>query len=82
MNQNSHNNWSKIGGTPIQIPEQVKGFNTDVCAFDAAFQETPEILHSVGVNIPFDVAFRLVNRFVDILIFQSTIRQQVVGINL
>src|ERR1039457_5056503 len=37
------------------IPEQVKGFHTDVGPVQGALQETPEVLHTIGMDVPIRV---------------------------
>jgi len=50
----------------IQIPEQVERLNINVCAFDGAFEQRPEIFHAVRVNMPVDVAHGVINHIVRI----------------
>src|SRR2546428_875560 len=60
----------------IKITEQMKRFDADVCSLKAAFQQAPKILQSVRVDVPLDVAFRVVNRLVDVISIKSLIRHQ------
>src|SRR5688572_4957458 len=54
-------------GLLVQIPKQMERFNRHVGAFDGAFQETPEVFHTVGVDGAFSVAVRVVDDVVDVL---------------
>jgi hypothetical protein len=35
----------------VEIPEQVEWFDADICALQSAFQQTPEVFESVGMNL-------------------------------
>ena len=48
----------------VEIPEQVKWFDTNVGAFDAALQETPVVLHPISVHCALCVTNGMVNDLV------------------
>lgn len=58
----------------IQIAEQVKRLNADVCAVELPFNETPEVLHRVCVNVP----VRVLNCMIDDLMLEVR-RQAIIG---
>jgi hypothetical protein len=55
----------------IEIPEKMERLDADVCAFQSAFEQTPEVFKSVSMNLSFDVAFGMVNHVVSIVSNQS-----------
>ena len=58
----------------IKVPEQMERLYVDVCAFQSALEQAPEILQSVCMHLPVNIALSMVNRLVDeILIVQSPI---------
>jgi len=63
----------------VQVPEQVEWFNADVCAVQPALQKRPEILHTVGVNVPANVLNGVIYNLMLELV-QALIRLQGVGI--
>ena len=63
----------------IDVAEQVEGFDAHVGAIQTALEETPEVLHTVGVDISTDILFGVVDDLVYILFFQSPIGHQFVG---
>src|SRR5713226_5137449 len=62
----------------IQIPGQVKRFNAHVGSANAAFQETPEVFESVGMNTTAYIAAGVVNHFMRVVRGQSLIRKKCV----
>ena len=46
----------------VNITEQVKWLDTDIGTLNTAFQQAPEILTSVGVNVFPNLLYRMVNR--------------------
>lgn len=43
----------------IQVPEQVERFDTHVGALDAALQQAPEVLQTIGVDLALGSASRI-----------------------
>src|ERR1039458_4360790 len=60
----------------IDVAEQVERFHADVGPVQAALQETPEILHAIGVDISIHVLNRVVDDSVLIVSLQRLIRFQ------
>ncbi len=66
----------------IQVPEQVEWLNVDVCTLQSTLQETPEVLKPVRMNLPVNVAFRMVhNRMPISVVIKSVIRCEVVRVD-
>jgi hypothetical protein len=63
----------------IDVTEKVERFHADVSAVQAALQETPEVLNTVGVNLPINVLFRVVNHLM-IVVFDSVVHEIVIGV--
>src|SRR5580658_3046273 len=57
----------------------MKRFNTHVRTFDRAFQQRPEVLHPVRVNVAVNIAFRMIDYLVGIFVVQAIIREQFVS---
>jgi len=66
----------------IQIAERVERFNTDICALESALEQAPEVFESVGVNLPINVAFRVVDYLMlEILMLQALIGKKRVSVD-
>jgi len=61
---------------PINIAEQMEGLDANVCAVDATFQDRPEILAIISVNLPVNIGFRVVNNSVSIIVRKPVVRLQ------
>jgi hypothetical protein len=48
----------------IEVTEQVERLNRNVGSVQAALQETPEIFHSIGVDVPVNVGHGVVDHLV------------------
>src|SRR5436309_5253789 len=55
----------------VDVPEQVKRLHADIRSVKPALQETPEILHRVGMDIPSHVFNGVVDHRMFVAIFQS-----------
>jgi hypothetical protein len=64
----------------VQIPAQMRRINTDVSSFEGTFQEAPEILDVVGVNLPGDKLDRVVNHLMRIGAGKAQIRFESVSV--
>src|SRR5260370_15573855 len=60
---------------------KMEWFDTNVSSTESTLQETPEVLKAIGVNLPTDVSFRMVNDFMSEILFESLIGEQLVGID-
>src|SRR5215211_4082185 len=58
----------------------MKRFNTDISTTKTAFQKTPKVLYSVGVNVTVNILHRVVNHFVRVLTRQSLIGKKSISI--
>src|SRR5258708_38864167 len=66
----------------VQVAEQVKGFHANVSSLEAALEKTPEVFETVGVNLPVNVPFRVVNDLVlEPLLLESLIGHESIGVD-
>src|ERR1700723_1591904 len=67
----------------VQIAEQVERLNVYVGPFQAALEKTPEVFETIGMHLPINVTFGMVNRLVRkvVVVFESLIRKQRIRIN-
>src|SRR5258708_11211242 len=65
----------------VQIPEKVERLSTDIGSLESAFEETPKVFESVGVDLPIDVSFGVVNDLVDKILVQSLIGEKCIGVD-
>jgi len=72
----------KTVGLFVEVPEQMERFDRHVGAFQGTLQETPEVLHAVGVDLPIHVCFSVIDHVVNVIGFESIIREQFVGVDL
>lgn len=63
----------------IQIPKQMEWFHADIGALDCPLQEAPEVFETVGVHLPLDIRFGMVNDFVDVIGLKPGVRRQIIG---
>src|ERR1700733_2092645 len=64
----------------VNVAEQVIGFHTDVGAVDSAFQETPEVLHAIGMDVLTNVLNRVIFNLMLVLFAESIVGLQRVAI--
>lgn len=62
----------------VDVAKQMKGFHADVGTVESTLQETPEVLHAIGVNIPVRVLYGVIDDCVLIVTLQTFIRFQLV----
>src|SRR5690348_4772721 len=65
----------------IQISEKVEWFDADIRPFDLALQKTPEVLQSVCVNLSVYVLFSVVDGSVHVVLIESPVGQERIGID-
>jgi len=66
----------------VQIPEQMELFHAHVGSLESALQETPEVFEAVGMNLPVNVFFRMVNHLVlESLFLESLIGHECIGVD-
>src|SRR5260370_5574461 len=65
----------------VEIPEQMKRLDVDVCSFQSALEHAPEILQTVCMHLPIHIAFRIVNRLVNEILIQSLIVHERIGVD-
>jgi hypothetical protein len=65
----------------VEIPEQVEGFDRNVCALQSALEQTPEILQTVSVNLSVNVALRMVDNFVPEIFLESHVGHERIGVD-
>jgi hypothetical protein len=63
----------------VDIPEQMEWLYAHVCAVQAAFQQTPEVLDCVGVDVPIHVFDGVVDYVVIVVFGQSIVGRQFVA---
>lgn len=66
----------------VQITEQMEGFDAHVSTFQSTFQERPEILDPVRVDISLHIALGVIDHVMDVLAIKSEIANQLVGENI
>src|ERR1035437_9604061 len=60
----------------------MKGLDVDICAPNAAFKQTPEVLQAVRVDVALRVALRMVDHLMDVFVSQLFVRAELVCMNL
>lgn len=66
----------------IQVAEQVKRLDTDVGSFQSALDQTPEVFQTVGMNLPVNVLFGVVNDLVlEALLLESHVGHECIGVD-
>lgn len=60
----------------VQIAEQVERLNAHVRPFNSSFKQAPKVFQSVGMDMAFRVALRVVDHVVDVFLFQARIRSE------
>ena len=60
----------------INVAEQVEGFDRNVGAVNPALQQAPKVLGSVGVDLPVDLRFSMVDDLMLEGLFQPVIGLQ------
>ena len=66
----------------VNVAEQVEGLNADIGAMDATLQETPEVFRSVGVNLPVNIRYGVVNHLMGEVVTKTLVRLQGVAVQL
>src|SRR5579863_582046 len=64
----------------IQVPEQMKRFDRNIGPIDAAFEEAPEILKSIGMYLAANVFNRMVNNLMSVLGLKAIVRPQCIAV--
>ncbi len=59
----------------VQIPEEMKLFDTNIGSLKSALKQAPEVFESVGVNLSVNVLFRMV----DNLVLESLMPKSLIG---
>jgi hypothetical protein len=66
----------------VHVTEQMERLYCNVRAFQSALEQAPKVFESVSVNLPGNIAFRMVNRLVnEVLVIQSLIGHERIGID-
>ena len=58
----------------VKVAEQMKRFHGNIGSFQRAFQQAPEVLHAVRMDMALDVLDGMIDNFMDELGIQSFIR--------
>ncbi len=66
----------------INIAEKMKWFHADIGSSERAFQETPKILQTVGVNVLANIGFGVVDDLVCVFLVQPNVSHERIGENL
>src|SRR6266403_2275483 len=64
----------------VEVAEKMKRFDVNIRALQSALEQAPEILQSVGVDLPVYVAFGVVNRLVREMLWQILVGHERIGI--
>ena len=62
----------------IEVTEQVKRFNTNVCSFESPLYEAPEVLQPISVYLPVNVFLGMVNDSMSVFLVQSPIGMTII----
>src|SRR5271168_291669 len=66
----------------VQIPEQVERLDVHVSALQSALEQAPEVFESIGMNLPVNVAFGMVDNLVlESLVLESLIGHECIGVD-
>src|SRR6266404_111418 len=66
----------------VQVTKHMERFDRNVRALQSALEQAPEVFESICVDLPLNIAFRVVNRLVNkVLIVQSLIRKKGIGVD-
>ena len=65
----------------VEVAEKMEWFGADIGAFETALEETPKVFQSVGVDLPINVTFGMVNDLMNKILVQSLIREQRIGVD-
>ena len=66
----------------VQIPEQVEWLDRNVSALKLALEKAPEVLQSVGVDLPVNVAFGMVHdAMLEVLVLQHIVGREIVRVD-
>jgi hypothetical protein len=66
----------------VQIAEQVKRLNRNIRALQSALEQTPEVFQSIGVNLPVNVRFGMVdNLMLESVILESHVGHERIGVD-
>ena len=65
----------------VEVTEQMKWFDANVCAFQSTLEQTPEILQPICVDLSINIAFRVVDNIVPIIFLQPHVRHERIGVD-
>ena len=66
----------------VQIPEEMKRLHADIGTFQLALEQAPEVFHTVGVDLPVNVLFGMVDNLVlESLLFESHVGHERIGVD-
>src|ERR1700730_11761577 len=66
----------------IQVAEQMEWLDAYVCSLESTFKQTPEVFQSVGMDLPVNVLFGMVDDLVlKALLLQSHVGHECIGID-
>ncbi len=71
----------EAGNLFVQIPKEMERLGADIGALESPLEETPEVFESIGMNLPVNVAFGMVNDLVDKILVQSLIGEKRIRVN-
>jgi hypothetical protein len=66
----------------VQVPEEMERLNADIGAFQLALEQAPEVFEAIGVNLPVNVSFGMVNHLMlESLFLESLIGHERIGVD-
>src|SRR5260221_1744339 len=68
-------------GLLIEVAEQMEWLDADVGSPDAALEQAPEVLKTVGVDLPVYISLRMVDDAMDVFAAKALIRPQFIGVD-
>jgi hypothetical protein len=63
----------------VEVTEKMEWFDTNVSPFESAFHETPEVLQSISVHLPFHIALSMIDNLMDVFFVESPVRVAIIG---
>jgi len=66
----------------VEVAEQVKRLDTNVCPANRSLQERPEVLHPVGVDVTANVGNSMVDHVVNVIRSKAIVGAKRIGMNL
>src|SRR6266852_1303963 len=63
----------------VEVTEQMERLDADVCAFQAALEQRPEILDPVRMDVALDVLLGVIHKLMDVIFIEAGVGRQFIG---